>query len=113
MIPDFAFSSTGPSSFRGLAGVGFADVANLLDFAAFFLDFAAVFVDSGLNAVRFDSIGVVAAVLTKQPCEVHLSTIRRGGELQPIKIAHRAQMTSVLINSFPQAISAVVWILRR
>jgi hypothetical protein len=106
MIPDFAFSSTGPSSFRGLAGVGFAGVANLLDFAA-------VFVDSGLNAVRFDSIGVVAAVLTKQPCEVHLSTIRRGGELQPIKIAHRAQMTSVLINSFPQAISAVVWILRR
>ena len=107
MIPDFAFSSTGPPSFRGLAAVGFADVAIFLYFAALFLDFAAVFVGSGLNAVRFDLVGLVAAVLTKQPCEVHRSTIRRGGELQPIKVAHRAQMRSVLINSFSQAISPV------
>ena len=107
MIPDFAFSSTGPSLFRGLA-VGFADVAIFLNFATFFLNFAAVFVGAGLNAVRFDSIGVVAAVLEKQACEVHLSTIPRGGELQPIKVVHRAPMRSVLINSFPQAKSLSV-----
>src|SRR5262245_49519102 len=95
MAPDFAFSSTAPAS-GGLAAVEFSDVA-------IFLDFAAVFVGLGLNAVRFESFGVMAAVLEKQPCDVHLCTISRGGmgELQPIKIAQSALMRSVLINTLP------------
>jgi hypothetical protein len=45
---------------------------------------------------------VVAAVLVKQPCEVHVCTNPRGGkgQLQPIKVAHRTPMRSGLINWF-------------
>jgi hypothetical protein len=53
----------------------------------------------GLNAARFGSIGVVAAVLVKQPCEVQVCTIpRAGGWLQPTKIKHRAQTKNSLIK---------------
>jgi hypothetical protein len=57
-----------------------------------------------LNDTRFGSVGMVAAVLEKQPREVHVSTTPRGGkgQLHPIKIAHRAPMRSVLINSIPR-----------
>jgi hypothetical protein len=57
----------------------------------------------GLNAARFGSIGVVAAVLVKQPCEVQVCTIPRDGTgwLQPTKIEHRTQMKNSLINLFP------------
>lgn len=89
MVWEFAFSSTDSASFRGLAAVGFTAIATFLDFTA----------GSGLNGARFGSIGVVAAVLEKQPCEVHVCTTPRGGkgQLQPIKVAQRAPMRSVLI----------------
>ena len=97
MVREFAFSSTGSVSFRGLATVGFAAIAT-------FLDFTVVILGSGLNGARFGSIGVVAAALEKQLCEVHVSTTPccGTGQLQPIKVALRAPMTSVLINSFPR-----------
>jgi hypothetical protein len=60
MVGGFNFSSTGSVSFRGLAPVGFAAIAT-------FLDFTVVILGSGLNGGRFGSIGVVAAVLEKQP----------------------------------------------
>src|SRR5262249_20298098 len=91
--PDFVFSSTGRVSFSGLAAVNFVDVAA-------FLDFATVFVGFGLNAVFFEWISLVAAVLEKQLCEVH--TCCGGiGQLQPNKIAHSAPTRSTLINTFP------------
>jgi hypothetical protein len=118
MVREFGFPSTGPASFCGLAAVGFAAIATFLGFTA----------GSGLNGARFGSIGVVelsssgasatswifgiwirssirlAAVLVKQPCEVHVCTTPRGGkgQLQPIKVAHRAPMRNGLINSFPR-----------
>jgi hypothetical protein len=56
---------------------------------------------SGLNGARFGSIRVVAVVLEKQPCEVHVCTSPRGGKgQQPINVAHRAPMRRVLIKSF-------------
>jgi hypothetical protein len=56
---------------------------------------------SGLNGARFGAIGVVAAVLVKQPCEVHVCTTPRGGKgQQPIKAAHRAPIRNGLINCF-------------
>jgi hypothetical protein len=92
MVREFAFSSTCPASFGGLAVAGFAAIATLLAFIA----------GSGLNGARFGSIGVVAAVLIKQPCEVHVCTTPRGGkgQPQPIKTAHRAPMRNGLINRF-------------
>jgi hypothetical protein len=89
VVREFACPSTGPVSFRGLAAIGFVEIAAVLGF-----------VGSGLNDTRFGSIGMVAAVLEKQPREVHVSTTPRGGkgQLHPIKIAHRAPMRSVLIN---------------
>ena len=94
MVREFGFPSTGPASFCGLAAVGFAAIATFLAFTA----------GSGLNGARFGSIGVVAAVLVKQPCEVHVCTTPRGGkgQLQPIKVTHRAPMRNGLINSFPR-----------
>jgi len=93
VVREFACPSAGPVSFRGLAAVGFVEIAAVLGF-----------VGSGLNDTRFGSIGMVAAVLGKQPREVHVSTTPRGGtgQLHPIKIAHRAPMRSVLINSLPR-----------
>ena len=89
MVREFAFSSTCPASFGGLAAAGFAAIATFLAFIA----------GSGLNG--FGSIDVVAAVLEKQPCEVHVCTSPRGGKgQQPIKVAHRAPMRSGLINWF-------------
>jgi hypothetical protein len=91
MVREFAVCSTGPASFGRLAVAGFAAIATFLAFIA----------GSGLNGARFGSIGVVAAVLVKQPCEVHVCTSPRGGKgQQPIKVAHRAPMRSGLINSF-------------
>jgi hypothetical protein len=92
MVREFAVSSTGPASFGRLAVAGFAAIATFLAFIA----------GSGLNDARFGSIGVVAAVLVKQPCEVHVCTNPRGGkgQLQPIKVAHRTPMRSGLINWF-------------
>jgi hypothetical protein len=101
MVRESAFSRKGSRkgsvSFRGLASVGFAAVAT-------FLDVTVVILGPGLNGGRFCSIGVVAAVLEKQPSEAHVSTTTRcgTGQLQPIKVAHRAPMKSVLINSFPR-----------
>src|SRR5262245_54868150 len=92
---EFAFFSTGSASFRGLAAaVGFAAIAT-------FLDFSIVILASGLNGARFGSIGVAVAVLEKQPCEVQVSTTPRcdTGQLQPIKVAHRALMRSGLMQS--------------
>jgi hypothetical protein len=96
MVREFAFSSTSSVSFRGLAAVGFAAIAA-------FLGFTVVILDAGLNGSRsISSIGVVAAILEKQPCEVHVCTTRDcgTGQAQPINVAHRAPMRSVLINSF-------------
>src|SRR4029453_13220694 len=91
VVREFAFSSTRPASFGGLAAAGFAAIATFLAFIA----------GSGLNGARFGSIGVVAAVLVKQPCEVHVCTTPCGGKgQQPIKTAHRAPMTNGLINCF-------------
>jgi hypothetical protein len=80
-------------SFRGLATLGLAAIAT-------FLDFTVVFFAPDLNDARFGSIGVVAGVLVKQRCEVHVCTIPRDGTgwLQPIKIEHRAQMKNSLIK---------------
>jgi hypothetical protein len=90
MVREFAFSSTGSVLFLGLAGVGFTAIATFLDFTT----------GSGLNGARFGSIGVVAAVLEKQPCEVQVCTTPCGGkgQLQPIKVALRVPMRSVFIN---------------
>ena len=97
MVRELAFSSTGSVSLRGLPAVGFAAIATLLDFTV-------VILGTGLNGARFTSIGVVAAVLEMQSCEVHVSTPRCDtGQLQPIKVAHRAPMRSVLINSYLRA----------
>jgi len=92
MVGEFSFSSTGPASFGGLAAAGFAAIATFLAFIA----------GSGLNGARFGPIGVVAAVLVKQPCEVHVCTTPRGGkgQPQPIKTAHRAPTRKDLINRF-------------
>ena len=107
MVLEFACLSTGPTSFRGLAAVGFVTIAA-------FLGFTVVVVGSGLNDTCFGSIGAVAAVLEKQPREVHVSTTPRGGtgQLQPIKIAHRAPMKSVLIK-FPSAGQNSVRVVRK
>ena len=97
MVWELAFSSTGSVSLRGLPAVGFAAIATLLDFTV-------VILGTGLNGARFGSIGVVAAVLEMQPCEVHVSTPSCDtGQLQPIKVVHRAPMRSVLINSYLRA----------
>jgi hypothetical protein len=87
IVRELAFSFTGLVSFRGLGTLGLAPIAT-------FLDFTVVILAPGLNGARIGSIGVVAAVLVKQPCDVQVCTIPRGGMgwLQPIKIAHRAQM---------------------
>ena len=92
MVGEFSFSSTGPASFGGLAAAGFSAIATYLAFIA----------GSGLNGARFGPIGVVAAVLVKQPCEVHVCTTPRGGkgQPQPIKTAHRAPTRKDLINRF-------------
>ena len=97
VVREFACPSTGPVSCCGLEAVGFVAIAA-------FLGFTVIVVGSGLNDTRFGSIGMVAAVLEKQFPEVHVSTTPRGGtgQLQPIKIAHRAPMRSVLINSLPR-----------
>jgi hypothetical protein len=93
IVREFAFSFTGLVGFRGLAVAGLAAVPA-------FLDLTVVILTLGLNAARFGSIGVVAAVLVKQPCEVQVCTIPRGGTgwLQPTKIEHRAQMKNSLIK---------------
>ena len=89
VVREFGCSSTGPSALGGLAAAGFVAIATLLAFIA------------GLNGDRFGAIGVVAAVLVKQPCEVHVCTTPRGGKgQQPIKAAHRAPMRNGLINCF-------------
>jgi hypothetical protein len=93
IVREFAFSLVW---FRGLAAAGLAAIAT-------FLGFTVLILAPGLNGAPFGSVGVVAAVLVKQPCEVQVCTIPRDGtaRLQPIKIAHRAQMKNSLINSFP------------
>jgi hypothetical protein len=89
VVREFGCSSTGPAALGGLAAAGFVATATLLAFIA------------GLNGDRFGAIGVVAAVLVKQPCEVHVCTTPRGGKgQQPIKAAHRAPMKNGLINCF-------------
>ena len=89
VVREFGCSSTGPAALGGLAAAGFVAIATLLAFIA------------GLNGDRFGAIGVVAAVLVKQPCEVHVCTTPRGGKgQQPIKAAHRAPMKNGLINCF-------------
>jgi hypothetical protein len=97
MVRGFACSSAGSVSLLGLAAVGFAAIAT-------FLNFTVVILRAGLNCAPFGSIGVVAAVLEEQPCEVHVSTTARCGmgQLQPIKVAQRAPMRSVLIKSIPR-----------
>lgn len=92
MVREFGFSSTRQAALGGLAAAGFVAIATFLAFIA----------GSGLNGARFGAIGVVAAVLVKQPCEVHVCTTPRGGkgQLQPIKAAHRAPMKNGLINCF-------------
>jgi len=91
VVREFGCSSTGPAALGGLAAAGFVAIATLLAFIA----------GSGLNGDRFGAIGVVAAVLVKQPCEVHVCTTPRGGKgQQPIKAAHRAPMRNGLINCF-------------
>jgi hypothetical protein len=91
MVRESTFSPTGPASFRGLAAAGFAAITTFLDFTA----------GSGLNRARFGSIDVVAAVLEKQPCEVHVCTTPRGGKGQhPIRAAQRAPIRNGLINRF-------------
>jgi len=92
LVRDFAFSSICPTSSGGLAAAGF-------DAMAIFFAFTA---GSGLNGALFGSIGVVAAVLRKQPCEVHVCTTPRGGkgQLQPIRAAHAAPMRNGLIDRF-------------
>ena len=104
VVREFGCSSTGPASFGGLAAAGFVAIATLLAFTA----------GSGLNGDRFGAIGVVAAVLVKQPCEVHVCTTPRGGKgQQPIKAAHRAPMRNGLINSFPRGQNPVPRVSRR
>ena len=89
VVREFGCSSTGPAALGGLAAAGFVAIATLLAFIA------------GLNGDRFGAIGVVAAVLVKQPCEVHVCTTPCGGKgQQPIKAAHRAPMRNGLINCF-------------
>jgi hypothetical protein len=89
LVREFAFSSICP--FGGLAAAGFEAVAIFLAFIA----------GSGLNGARFRSIGIVAAVLTKQPCELHVCTAPGGkGQLQPIKATHSGPMRNGLINCF-------------
>jgi hypothetical protein len=92
MVREFAFSSTSPASFGGLAAAGLVAIATFLAFIAGW----------GLNGARFGSISVVAAVLVKQPCEVHVSTTPLGGkgQLQPSKAAHKAPVRNGLINRF-------------
>ncbi len=92
VVREFAFSFTGPASFGGLAAAGFAAIATFLAFIA----------GSGLNGARFCPIGVVAAVLVKQPCEVHVCPTPRSvkGQLQPIKAAHRVPTRNGLISRF-------------
>jgi hypothetical protein len=94
MVREFAFSSTGPASFGGLAATGLVAIATFLAFIAGW----------GLNGARFGSISVVAAVLVMQPSEVHVCTTPLGGkgQLQPIKAAHKAPMRNGLINRFPR-----------
>jgi hypothetical protein len=57
-----------------------------------------------IGGAGFSSIGGLAAVLYKQPFEVHPSSIACGGigQLQPIKVANRAPMRSVLMQ-FPSS----------
>jgi hypothetical protein len=92
VVWEFAFSCTGVDSFDGLTAADFAAIATFFAFIA----------GSGLDGCRIRSIGVVAAVLMKQPCEVHVCTAPRGGkgQLQPIKAAHRAPMRNSLIDRF-------------
>ena len=92
LVREFAFSSICPASLGGLAAAVFDVIVTFLAFVA----------GSGLNGARFGSIGVVAAVLRKQPCEVHVCTTPRGGkgQLQPIKAAHAAPMRNGLIDRF-------------
>ena len=92
LVREFAFSSICPASFGGLAAAGFEAVAIFLAFIA----------GSGLNGARLLSIGVVTAVLTKQPCELHVCTALCGGkgQLQPIKATHSGPMRNGLINRF-------------
>jgi hypothetical protein len=92
MVWEFAFSSTAVASFDGLAAAGFTAIATFLAFIA----------GSGLNGALFGPIGVEAAVLMKQPCEVHVWTTPRvgKGQLQPIKAAHRGPTRNGLINRF-------------
>jgi hypothetical protein len=89
---EFAFSSICPASFGGRAAAVFDPIATFLGFIA----------GSGLTGARFGSIGVVAAVLRKQPCEVHGCTTPRDGkgQLQPIKATHAAPMRNGLIDRF-------------
>ena len=89
VVREFGCSSTGRAALGGLAAAGFVAIATLLAFIA----------GSGLNGDRFGAM--VAAVLAKQPCEVHVCTTPRGGKgQQPIKAAHRAPMRNGLINCF-------------
>jgi len=91
MVREFGFSSTGPAALDGLAAAGFVAIATFLAFIA----------GSGLNGARFGAIGVVAAVLVTQPCEVHVCTTPCGGKgQQPIKAAHRTPIRNGLINCF-------------
>src|SRR5262249_10258290 len=85
MVREFGFSSTVPGALGGLAAAGFVAIATFLAFIG----------GSGLNGARFGAIGVVAAVLVRQLCEVHVCT----GQ-QPIKAAHRAPMRNGLMNYF-------------
>ena len=97
IVPECAFSFTGLISFRAFAVAGLVAIAT-------FLELTVVILVPGLNGARLGSIDGVAAVLVKQPCELHVSAIPRGGtgRLQPIKNAYRAQMKNSLINWFPR-----------
>lgn len=79
----------------GLAGSGFAVFAEAIGFF-----FGAA--ELGLAGAGFSWIGSLTAVLSKQSYEVHPSNIARGGtgQLQPIKVANRGPMRSVLMQ-FP------------
>lgn len=77
-------------------GDGFAVFA-----ATFGFGFAAT--GLGVNGAGFSSTaGPASAVLPKQPCDEHPSSVAYGGErqLQPINVAHSVKMRSVLMQ-FP------------
>jgi len=102
-----AFSSAGPAALSGLAGEGAVDFA-------IFLAFTFGGAGLGVNGAGVNSTGSVAAVLLKQACEVHPSSIACGElrQLHPASIADKLPMRSILMR-FPSTVEFRSHFLRR